>query len=60
MKYNPAKVTIEENNGRSGIFCQYVDEAQVPDIRLITESRAQTRHQLENNLKSACVNFTAA
>lgn len=61
MKYNPAKVTIEENKGRSGPFCQYVDEAPVHEIRLITaESRAQTRHQLENNVKSAYVSFTAA
>lgn len=61
MKYNPAKVTIEENKGRGGTFCQYVGEAHVHGIRLITaEFRAQTRHQQDNNVKSAYVRFTAA
>lgn len=57
MKYNPAKVTIGENKGRGGTFCQYVDEAPVHEIT--AESRAKTHHQQENNKICICEHYSA-
>lgn len=57
MKYNPAKVTIGENKGRGGTFCQYVDEAPVHEIN--AESCAKTHHQQENNKICICELYSA-